>query len=76
MSLGKDVDGEKPMGHSYRQIDLMMQAEKKYKVAAQMGNQGHSEAKYFQFKAWVDAGIIKNVTRIASFMNSSAAGTA
>jgi hypothetical protein len=49
---------------------LMMAAEKKYKVAAQMGNQGHSEANYFQFKAWVDAGIIKNVTRITAFMNS------
>ncbi len=57
------------MGHSFRQIELMMQAEKKYTVAAQMGNQGHSEANYFQFKAWVDAGIIKNVTKITAYMN-------
>jgi predicted dehydrogenase len=71
MSLGKHVYCEKPMGHSFRQIELMMAAEKKYKVAAQMGNQGHSEANYFQFKAWVDAGIIKNVTKITAFMNSS-----
>ncbi|HYG23310.1 MAG TPA: Gfo/Idh/MocA family oxidoreductase, partial [Verrucomicrobiae bacterium] len=63
MSQGKHVYCEKPMAHSFRQTELMMQAEKKYKVAAQMGNQGHSEANYFQFKAWVDAGIIKNVTR-------------
>jgi predicted dehydrogenase len=70
MSLGKHVYVEKPMGHSFRQIELMMAAEKKYKVAAQMGNQGHSEANYFQFKAWVDAGIIKNVTRITAFMNN------
>ena len=69
MSLGKHVYCEKPMGHSFRQIELMMQAEKKYKVAAQMGNQGHSEANYFQFKAWVDAGIIKNVTKITAYMN-------
>jgi len=48
-----------------------MRAEKKYNVAAQMGNQGHSEGNYFQFKAWVDAGIIKNVTKITAFMNSS-----
>jgi hypothetical protein len=34
-----------------------------------MGNQGHSEANYFQFKAWVDAGIIKNVTAITAHMN-------
>ena len=71
MSLGKHVYCEKPMGHSFRQIELMMQAERKYKVAAQMGNQGHSEANYFQFKAWVDAGIIKNVTKITAFMNNS-----
>lgn len=71
MSLGKHVYVEKPMGHSFRQIALMMAAEKKYKVACQMGNQGHSEANYFQFKAWVDAGIIKNVTKITAFMNSA-----
>ncbi len=71
MSLGKGVYVEKPMAHSYRQIDLMMKAEQKYKVAAQMGNQGHSEGNYFQFKAWTEAGIIKNVTKITAFMNSS-----
>ena len=71
MSLGKHVYVEKPMAHSFRQIELMMAAEKKHKVACQMGNQGHSEANYFQFKAWTDAGIIKNVTKITAFMNSS-----
>ncbi len=71
MSLGKHVYCEKPMGQSFHQIGLMMAAEKKYKVAAQMGNQGHSEANYFQFKAWVDAGIIKNVSKITAHMNSA-----
>lgn len=71
MSLGKHVYVEKPLAHSFRQIALMMQAEKKYKVACQMGNQGHSDANYFQFKAWTEAGIIKNVTKITAFMNSS-----
>jgi len=71
MSMGKHVYVEKPMAHTFREVELMMRAEKKYKVAAQMGNQGHSEANYFQFKAWVDAGIIKNVTKITAFMNSS-----
>lgn len=70
MSLGKHVYCEKPMGHGFRQIQLMMDAEKKYKVAAQMGNQGHSEANYFQFKAWTEAGIIKNVSKITAFMNN------
>jgi predicted dehydrogenase len=71
MSLGKGVYVEKPMAHTYQQIDLMMKAEQKYKVAAQMGNQGHSEGNYFQFKAWTDAGIIRNVKKITAFMNSS-----
>lgn len=70
MSQGKHVYVEKPMAHSFRQMELMMAAEQKYKVACQMGNQGHSDANYFQFKAWVDAGIIKNVTRITAFMNN------
>lgn len=70
MSLGKHVYVEKPMAHSFLQIDLMMAAEKKYKVACQMGNQGHSDANYFQFQTWVDAGIIKNVTKITAFMNN------
>lgn len=70
MSLGKHVYCEKPMGQSFREIQLMMAAEKKYKVAAQMGNQGHSEANYFQFKTWVEKGIIKDVTKITAFMNS------
>ena len=70
MSLGKHVYCEKPMGGTFRELELMMAAEKKYKVAAQMGNQGHSEANYFQFKTWVDAGVIKDVTRITAFMNN------
>jgi predicted dehydrogenase len=69
MSLGKHIYCEKPMAHTFQEVELMMAAEKKYKVAAQMGNQGHSEANYFQFKAWVEAGIIKNVTKITAFMN-------
>jgi len=70
MSMGKHVFVEKPMAHTFHEVELMMAAEKKYKVATQMGNQGHSEGNYFQFKAWTEAGIIKNVTKITAFMNS------
>lgn len=70
MNQGKHIYVEKPMAHSFHQVELMMAAEKKYKLACQMGNQGHSEANYFQFKAWVEAGIIKNVRKITTFMNS------
>jgi predicted dehydrogenase len=71
MSMGKHVYVEKPMARTFQEVELMMQAEKKYKVAAQMGNQGHSGKNFFQFKAWTEAGIIKDVTRITAFMNSA-----
>ncbi|MEX2569081.1 MAG: Gfo/Idh/MocA family oxidoreductase [Cyclobacteriaceae bacterium] len=69
MSLGKHVYVEKPMARTFQEVELMMQGAKKYKVATQMGNQGHSEGNYFQFKAWKEAGIIKDVTEITAHMN-------
>jgi predicted dehydrogenase len=69
MALGKHVYVEKPMAHTFREIALMMAAEKKFKVAAQMGNQGHSDGNYFQFKAFVEAGLIKNVRKVVGHMN-------
>lgn len=71
MSLGKHVYVEKPMAHTFNEVELMMKAAKKYGVVTQMGNQGHSEANYFQFKAWKEAGIIKDVTAITAHMNSA-----
>lgn len=71
MSLGKHVYVEKPMARTFNEIDLMMAAAKKYKVVTQMGNQGHSGANYFQFKAWKEAGIIKDVTAMTAHMNNS-----
>lgn len=71
MSLGKHVYVEKPMARTFNEVQLMMNAARKYKVVTQMGNQGHSEANYFQFKTWVEAGIIKDVTAFAGHMNSS-----
>ena len=70
MSLGKHVFVEKPMAHTFREVELMMFAAEKYGVVTQMGNQGHSEANYFQFKAWTEAGIIKDVTAITAHMNN------
>jgi len=71
MSLGKHVYVEKPMAHTFNEVDLMMRSARKYGVVTQMGNQGHSEANYFQFKAWKEAGIIKDVTAITAHLNNS-----
>lgn len=70
MALGKHIYVEKPMARTFYEAELMIQAAKKYsKVVTQVGNQGHSEANYFQFKAWKDAGIIKDVTAVTAHMN-------
>lgn len=71
MSMGKHVYVEKPLAHTFQEVELMMATAKKFKVATQMGNQGHSGGNYFQFKAWTEAGIIKDVTRINAHMNNS-----
>lgn len=71
MSLGKHVYVEKPMARTFNEVELMMKGAKKYGVVTQMGNQGHSEGNYFQFKAWKEAGIIKDVTAITAHMNGA-----
>ncbi|XOV91635.1 MAG: Gfo/Idh/MocA family oxidoreductase [Bacteroidota bacterium] len=69
MSEGKGVYVEKPMARTFNEVELMIRGAEKYKVATQMGNQGHSESNYFQFKAWTEGGIIKDVTKITAHMN-------
>mgnify|MGYP005848125919 FL=1 len=69
MSLGKHVYVEKPLAHTFGQCSRLAAMEQKTGVVTQMGNQGHSGANYFQFKAWSEAGIIKDVTKITAHMN-------
>lgn len=68
MSLGKHVYVEKPLAHSFGQYTRLMAMEQKTGVVTQVGNQGHSGGNYFQFKAWSEGGIIKDVTRIDAHM--------
>lgn len=70
MSLGKHVYVEKPLAHTFGQCERLIAMAEKSGVVTQMGNQGHSGANYFQFKAWSEAGVIKDVTRISANMNS------
>ncbi len=72
IDYGIHVYVEKPLARTFHEVELMMKKADKFpKVVTQMGNQGHSEANYFQFKEWVDKGIIKDVTRIDAHMNNS-----
>jgi hypothetical protein len=72
ISLGKHIYVEKPMARTFYEAELMMAAARRNKkVVTQVGNQGHSEANYFQFKEWKKAGIIKDVTQVTAHMNSA-----
>lgn len=71
MRAGKHVYLEKPLTHTFHEAELLMAQAASSGVVTQMGNQGHSGNNFHQFKAWTEAGIIRGVTRIDMFMNSS-----
>lgn len=72
LANGKHVYLEKPMCRTFLEAEKMMEMARRHpELATQVGNQGHSEANYFQFKAWKDAGIISDVTAITAHMNNS-----
>ena len=69
---GIHVYSEKPLCRTFNECQLLIDAAKAHpNVVTQMGNQGHSGPNYFQFKAWVEAGIIKDVTHITAHMNGA-----
>ena len=70
MALGKHVYLEKPLAHTFQEVERLMARAAQSKVVTQMGNQGHSGNNFHQFKAWSEAGLIADVTRIDMFMNS------
>lgn len=71
LASGKHVYVEKPLARTFYEAELLMEAARKRpQLATQVGNQGHSEANYFQFKAWMEAGIIKDVTAVTAHMNN------
>ncbi|MBQ1428374.1 MAG: Gfo/Idh/MocA family oxidoreductase, partial [Kiritimatiellae bacterium] len=69
MRLGKAVYVEKPLAHSFLECELLMAAEKHYRVVTQMGNQGHSGDNYYQYRDYVNNGVIKDVKKVVSHMN-------
>jgi predicted dehydrogenase len=68
---GKHVYVEKPLAQTLREVDLLVAMAARSGLVTQMGNQGHSGNNYFQFKAWTEAGVIADVTKIVMFMNSA-----
>jgi len=72
MRLGKAVYVEKPLAHSFRECELLMKAERKFGVVTQMGNQGHSGENFYQFKHYVETGVIdvSKLTKLVAHMNN------
>ncbi|MEO0454400.1 MAG: Gfo/Idh/MocA family oxidoreductase [Verrucomicrobiota bacterium] len=71
MSMGKHVYVQKPLAPTFGQCERLMKMEQKTGVVTQMGNQGHSGANYFQFKAWTEAGIIQDVRKIDAWFGAN-----
>jgi hypothetical protein len=69
MSLGKHVYVEKPLTRTFWESELLMRAASRYGVATQMGNQGHCQDNYYQFKTWAENGLISGVEEITAHMN-------
>lgn len=69
MQMGKHVYTQKPLTHDIYEARILTQAEKKYKVVTQMGNQGGSGAGVRQAKEMYDAGLIGRVTEAHAWTN-------
>ena len=69
MQLGKHVYVEKPLTHDIYEARILTQAEKKYKVVTQMGNQGSSGDDTRMIETWVQDGVIGDVHTVHVWTN-------
>jgi hypothetical protein len=71
MQHGKHVYVEKPLTHTFKESQLLMDAEKRYGLVTQMGNQGHTSSGQEQFKHLMKQGLIKDIVKIEAFKTPS-----
>ena len=69
MQLGKHVYVEKPLTHDIYEARILTEAEKKYKVVTQMGNQGSSGDDTRNVETWIQAGVIGHVHTVHVWTN-------
>ena len=69
MELGKHVYVEKPLTRTIYEADLLLKAARRYKVATQMGNQGHSGDGVRQMCEAVWAGLAGDITEVHIWTN-------
>lgn len=67
MRRRKHVYVEKPLTHTFREAELLMQAEKQFGVVTQMGNQGHTSGGASQFQQMVAGGVTRDIHKIEAF---------
>lgn len=69
MQMGKHVYVQKPLTHSVYEARMLAEAEKKYKVVTQMGNQGASGEGVRLMQEWYNAGLIGHAHTIYVWTN-------
>jgi predicted dehydrogenase len=69
LKLGKHVRIQKPLARTLWEVKQLEDAARKYKVATQMGNQGHAEEGTRLMREWVEAGAIGPVRQIELWTN-------
>jgi predicted dehydrogenase len=74
IQLGKHVFVEKPMTWCVTEARKLTESARKYKVATQMGNQGHSGEGYRRLCEYIWAGAIGDVTETHSLMSRNFGG--
>ncbi len=69
MRAGKHVYVQKPLTYSVSEARLLTETARKYKVATQMGNQGHSGDGARLICEWIEAGTIGPVREVHTWTN-------
>ncbi len=69
MTLGKHAYTQKPLTHTAWESRELLKAVKKYKVATQMGNQGHSFPGWRRTAAYIASDAIGEVKEVHSWTN-------
>jgi len=69
MKLGKHTYVQKPLARLIGEVRALEEAARKYKVATQMGNQGHAREGTRLIREWVEAGAIGTVKEIHFWTN-------
>jgi len=69
MKMGKHARIQKPLARTLWEVRQLEDAARKYRVATQMGNQGHADEGTRQIREWVDAGAIGTVREVQLWTN-------